>query len=59
MDAKQAATVIAGSLLAALRIALERGELTAENLPDLAHAAANNAAQLLLLVDVPAADADR
>lgn len=51
MDPKRAAAVIAASLLASLRIALDLGALTAENLPDIARAAANNAAQQLALDD--------
>lgn len=51
MDPKQAAAaVIASSILAALRIALERGELVEANLEHIAGAAANNAAQQIAML---------
>lgn len=56
MDAKHTATCIKSSLLAALRIALEQGALTADNLDAIAHAAANNAAQQLLVAEQGAAE---
>lgn len=51
MTAKQAAAVIAASVLASLRVALQQGVLVADNLPAIARAAANNAAMLLDLDD--------
>ena len=51
MTAREQAAVIADSLLAALRIADERHELTAENLERIALAAGNNAAMLLSVAD--------
>lgn len=47
MTAKQQAAVIAGSVLAALQIAHERGELILANLERIARTAANNAAMQL------------
>jgi len=47
MDAKKTAAVIAASVLASLRVALEHGLLTAEHLEAVARAAANNAAMVL------------
>lgn len=49
VSARQQAAVIAESVLAALRIASERGELVAANLEHIATAAANNAAMMLSL----------
>lgn len=48
MTAKQVAAIIASSLLISLHIAIERGELVAENLEAIDRAAGNNAASVLL-----------
>lgn len=50
MDAKRIATEITESLLASLRIAIEQGTLTADNLAAIARAAGNNAAQRIVLL---------
>jgi hypothetical protein len=47
VTARQQADAITESVLAALRIALEQGVLTAEHLPAIARAAGNNAAMTL------------
>ena len=47
MTAREQAAVITDSLLAALRIAAERGELTPANLERIALAAGANAAMML------------
>ena len=49
MSAREQAAVIAESVLAALRIAAERGELIPANLEHISWAAANNAAMMLSL----------
>ena len=49
MTAREQAAVIAESLLRALRIADEQGALTSDNLPSIARAAGNNAAQQISL----------
>lgn len=51
MTLKQQSAAIAASVLAALRIAAERGALTPENFPDIARAAGNNAAMQLQETD--------